>query len=87
MKKINFKGISEILSENEMKKVMGGSNMYEKESMNVMSGKLEFGDDGYLYTARCTAYTGSDLTFQCHVSFDNCLNVFVKMCPSGGFFY
>jgi len=74
MRKINLRGITESLSEREMKLVKGGLDqpMVQPEDATTVE----------TYCWQCTGSAKS-----CKGSFDGCLNAFSNACPAGGAFY
>ena len=55
MKKINLRGISEILSEKELKNVMGGSNTGCPAQSSSCSGNCTISAGGKTFSGTCTS--------------------------------
>jgi natural product precursor len=71
MKKINLRGLSEVLSEKELKNVLGGSNGGGGST------------SGYCWMIECS----DGWKKMCPDTFDTCISLFNYACPYGGFFY
>jgi natural product precursor len=71
MKKISLRGISEILSEKELKNVMGGSNPSYK----------------YNYCYECGGYPDRQGVIWSNNSMDYIYDTFADVCTYGGFLY
>jgi natural product precursor len=73
MKKINLKGISEILSEKELKNVMGGSGGYG------YCYECSYNGNTYSVNVSC-----DPPTYNCKYAV---MDVFADRCPAGGAFW
>ena len=90
MKKINLKGISEILSENEMKNVMGGATMIgapvgmkDKTNPAVMAAQ----DNTYCFRCSAWEHSGGQVTAKLTGDYDDALTMFAANCEAGGLFW
>ena len=74
MKKINLRGLQEVLSEKELKNVLGGSVLYPPDVPTNL--------ECYVYYC---AWSGMDIV-RCYKEFNACLDEFGDTCPEGGYF-